>query len=426
MSDNETLFQRAQQSIPGGVNSPVRAFGPVGGTPRFIVSGDGCRVVDAAGRSYIDYVGSWGPLILGHRPAAVEAAVQHALAHGTSFGAPTIAEIELAELICEILPHAEMARLVSSGTEATMTAIRLARGATGRDKIVKFEGCYHGHADSFLVAAGSGAATHGHPSSPGVPAALAALTLTARFNDAQGVADLFAQDGDQIAAVIVEPIAGNIGCVPPAPGFLEELRRITQAHGALLIFDEVMTGFRVHPQSAQGLYGVAPDLTTLGKIIGGGLPVGAVAGPRNYMEQLSPTGPIYQAGTLSGNPLSVAAGLAQLRELHENSDEIYARLEQQTARLVAGLSEVFSAKGIAHQLPRVGSMFALYFRDQAVQNFDDAKDANADLFREYFHGMLNAGVYIAPSPFEAGFVSTAHDDAAIDATVAAARSLSLG
>ncbi|MEM7165931.1 MAG: glutamate-1-semialdehyde 2,1-aminomutase [Planctomycetota bacterium] len=416
---NAELFARAQRTIPGGVNSPVRAFGPVGGTPRFIVSGQGCRVVDAEGNSYIDYLGSWGPLILGHRPPVVEAAVAAALTQGTSFGAPTEREIELAELICEMLPHAEMARLVSSGTEATMTAIRLARGATGRDKIVKFEGCYHGHADSFLVAAGSGAATHGHPSSPGVPAALAELTLTAPFNDAAAVEALFAQHGPEIAAVIVEPIAGNIGLVPPVPGFLETLRSQATEHGAVLIFDEVMTGFRVHPQSAQGLCGVTPDLTTLGKIIGGGLPVGAIVGPRNLMEQLSPTGPIYQAGTLSGNPLSVAAGLAQLQELHKNSADIYATLERQAARLTEGVTAALSSKGIAHQMPRAGSMFALYFRAEPVRNFDDAKAADAELFRSYFHSLLASGVAVAPSPFEAGFVSTAHDDAAIDATVAA-------
>lgn len=425
MSTNEDLLQRAQRSIPGGVNSPVRAFGPVGGTPPFIASGSGCRIRDAEGREYIDYVGSWGPLILGHAAPVVEEAVREALSRGTSFGAPTEAEIVLAELVCELIPSAEMVRLVSSGTEATMTALRLARGATGRDAVIKFEGCYHGHADSFLVAAGSGAATHGHPSSPGVPAALAELTRTAPFNDLDAVRAHFEALDGEIAAVIVEPIAGNMGCVPPQPGFLEGLREITQQHGAVLIFDEVMTGFRVHPLSAQGLYGVEPDLTTLGKIIGGGLPVGAVAGSRKFMEQLSPTGPIYQAGTLSGNPLSVAAGTAMLRTLRDDRDAVYSRLESSGEQLMQGMHEVLEERGIPHQTPRVGSMFGLYFSEEPVHDFQGASHADANRFRKFFHGMLERGVYFAPSPFEAGFISVTHNEQAIERTIDCLREVPL-
>ena len=424
MSRSQELFGRAQRTIPGGVNSPVRAFGPVGGTPPFIVRGEGCHVFDADGKRYVDYVGSWGPLILGHAAPPIIEAIQKAIPLGTSFGAPTEAEVELAELICERVPSAEMVRLVSSGTEATMTAIRLARGITGRSAILKFEGCYHGHADSFLVAAGSGAATHGHPSSPGVPDTLAALTRVASFNDLNTVEAHF-QGSDDIAAVIVEPVAGNMGCVPPLHGFLEGLREITRRHGTLLIFDEVMTGFRVHPSGAQGLYGVHPDLTTLGKIVGGGLPVGAVAGNTELMSQLSPTGPVYQAGTLSGNPLSVAAGLATLRTLRDSEEILYGELERLSSRLEDGLRTVFEKKGVPHQIPRVGSMFCVYFSDDPVHDFKDAAGADAERFKGYFHGLLERGVYIAPSPYEAGFVSTTHDDEAIDTTLAAAQELEL-
>ncbi len=358
-------------------------------------------------------------MILGHSHPAIGAAISNALKHGTSFGAPTEGEILLAERICERVPSAEMVRLTSSGTEATMTALRLARGITGRDAFVKFEGNYHGHGDSFLVAAGSGAATHGHPSSPGVPAALAALTRLAPYNDLGAVEAIFERDASEIAAVIVEPIAGNIGCVPPVAGFLDGLRRLCSEHGALLIFDEVMTGFRVHPNGAQALYGITPDLTTLGKIIGGGMPVGAVAGPRQHLERLSPTGEIYQAGTLSGNPLSVAAGLALLDLLADGEQEIYPTLDARTARLCAGISEALEAAGIPHTTPRVGSMFSVYFRGEPVRNFADARAADADRFRRFFHGLLDRGISLAPSPFEAGFVSLAHDDDAIEETIAA-------
>ena len=418
---NEALFERAQRTIPGGVNSPVRAFGSVGGTPRFIASAKGCRVTDTEGKSYIDYIGSWGPMILGHAHPAILRAIEKSLPLGTSFGAPTEGEVLLAERLVERVPHAEMARLTTSGTEATMTALRVARGITGRDAFIKFEGNYHGHADSFLVAAGSGAATHGHPSSPGVPAALADLTRLAPINDLPAVEKIFQNEGETIACVIVEPIAGNIGCVPPVPGFLEGLRRLCTEHGALLIFDEVMTGFRVHPRCAQTLYGVTPDLTTLGKIVGGGMPVGAVVGPREMMEQLSPTGPIYQAGTLSGNPLSVAAGLALLDELAERESVIYPTLEASSARLVDGISAAFTDHDIAYTIPRVGSMFSIYFREEAVLNFEHAKESDAERFKIFFHGLLDRGVNLAPSPYEAAFVSESHDKAAIDETIAAVR-----
>ncbi|MCA8962086.1 MAG: glutamate-1-semialdehyde 2,1-aminomutase [Planctomycetes bacterium] len=421
MDRNQELLSRATRSIPGGVNSPVRAFGPVGGTPPFIRRGAGCRIFDANDKSYIDYVGSWGPLILGHAHPEVLEAIRAVVADGTSFGAPTEAEIELAETIARIVPSAEMVRLVSSGTEATMTALRLARGITGRDRVIKFEGCYHGHADGFLVAAGSGAASHGHPSSPGVPPAIAELTSVAPYNDLDAVSALFDRYPGEIAAVIVEPIAGNMGFVPPVDGYLEGLRSLTREHGALLIFDEVMTGFRVHPGGVQGLFGIDPDLTTLGKIVGGGLPVGAIAGPATLMTQLSPVGPIYQAGTLSGNPLSVAAGLATLRILERDRDAIYSRLDRATDRLVKGLSDAFGEKGIPHQAAHHGSMFGIYFSGEPVRNFAEASRSDRERFKRYFHAMLDAGIYFACSPFEAGFVSLAHDDAAIDETIAAVR-----
>ncbi|MGE3966038.1 MAG: glutamate-1-semialdehyde 2,1-aminomutase [Planctomycetota bacterium] len=422
-SSNQQLFDRARRVIPGGVNSPVRAFGPVGGTPPFVVSGAGCRIRDADGREYIDYVGSWGPHILGHAAPEILTALSQALPRGTSFGAPTEAEIELAELVCDLVPSAEMVRLVSSGTEATMTAVRLARGITGRDTIIKFEGCYHGHADPFLVAAGSGAATHGHPSSPGVPEGVAQLTRIAPFNDLAAVRAHFDEIGDRVAAIIVEPVAGNMGFVAPTPGFLAGLREIATRHGALLIFDEVMTGFRVHPYSAQGAFGIAADLTTLGKVIGGGLPVGAVAGPKKYMEQLSPSGKIYQAGTLSGNPLSVAAGIAMLRTLRARREEIYPALAARTRQLTEGWSEVLTKRGIPHAIDHMGSMFGLFFVDGPVRNFTEAKRADLERFRRFFHGMLAAGVYLAPSQFEAGFVSFAHDQDAIAQSIEALRSL---
>lgn len=424
-SRNHELFERAQRVIPGGVNSPVRAFGPVGGTPPFVVRGRGCHLWDADGRQYIDYVGSWGPHILGHAAPEIEAAIAAALPRGTSFGAPTEAEIELAELVCELVPSAESVRLVSSGTEATMTAVRLARGVTRREAIIKFEGCYHGHADAFLVAAGSGAATHGHPSSPGVPESVARLTRTAPFNDLAAVRAHFDELRGEVAAVIVEPIAGNMGFVKPVPGFLEGLRELATRHGALLIFDEVMTGFRVHPHGAQAAFGVQPDLTTLGKIIGGGMPVGAVTGPKKIMEQLSPTGKIYQAGTLSGNPLSVAAGIAMLSTLKVRREEIYSSLDTRTEQLVRGWTEVLARRGIPHTADRLGSMFGLFFVDGPVRNFSDAKRADLDLFRKFFHGMLAAGIYLAPSQFEAGFVSFAHDSAAIERSIEALQGLEL-
>ncbi len=418
---NQSLFDRACRVIPGGVNSPVRAFGSVGGTPPFIESAQGCRIRDSEGREYIDYVGSWGPMLLGHAHPAVIAAIAETLPRGTSFGAPTEGEVLLAERICSLIPTAEMVRLVSSGTEATMTALRLARGATGRSTFIKFEGNYHGHGDSFLISAGSGAATHGHPSSPGVPDTLGDLTRVAPFNDIGSVAQIFASQGEKIAAVIVEPIAGNMGCVPPVAGFLEKLRELTSLHGALLIFDEVMTGFRVHPGGAQSLYQIDADLTCLGKIVGGGMPLGAVAGPRSLMELLSPVGEIYQAGTLSGNPLSVCAGLAILDLIAEKKDEIYPTLEERTERLASGFERVFSDRGIPHQISRVASMFSIFFSNDPIRCFQDVRATDVGRFRRFFHGMLDRGVSFPPSPFETSFVSLAHDDEAIDATIAAAQ-----
>ena len=419
----QDLFDRARQVIPGGVNSPVRAYGSVGGTPRFIDSASGCRIRDTEGKQYIDFVGSWGPMILGHAHPMILEAIEKALKDGTSFGAPTTREIELASLIVDLVPCAEMARLTSSGTEATMSALRLARGITGRDLCLKFEGCYHGHGDSFLVAAGSGAATHGHPSSPGVPEAIANLTTVVPYNDLAAVQNRMEEMGDRVAAIIVEPIAGNMGCVLPAPGFLEGLRELCTRHGALLIFDEVMTGFRVGPNSAQGLYGVEPDLTTLGKIVGGGMPMGVVCGPSSKMQQLSPVGPIYQAGTLSGNPLSVAAGIAQLSLLKEGAEQIYPALEAKGERLQAGWKSALDQHGIEHCWNRVGSMFGLFFSAGPVTHFAEASASDSQVFRRFFHGLLDAGVSIAPSPFEAGFLSMAHSDDDIDQSIEAVSSL---
>ncbi len=418
-SRNEALFQRAQKSIPGGVNSPVRAFRSVGGTPRFIARAEGARVWDADGKAYVDYVGSWGPAIAGHAHPAIVAAVREAALRGLSFGAPSEAEVDIAELICELMPSIEMVRLVSSGTEATMSAIRLARGFTGRDAIVKFEGCYHGHADSLLVKAGSGLLTFGNPSSGGVPADFAKHTIVLDYNDLQQVEDAFRARGGEIAAVIVEAIAGNMNLVKPLPGFLEGLRRLCTEYGVVLIFDEVMTGFRVGPQGVQGLYGITPDLTTLGKVIGGGMPVGAFGGRRDIMEKIAPLGPVYQAGTLSGSPVAVAAGLASLKLLREPG--FYENLSARTTQLVAGLAAAANDAGVSFSADSVGGMFGVYFSAAVPKSFADVMASDRDAFNRFFHAMLDAGHYFAPSAFEAGFVSAAHTAADIDETIAAAR-----
>ncbi len=407
------LFERARLSIPGGVNSPVRAFRSVGGTPPFIARGEGSHIFDADGNEFIDYIGSWGPLILGHRHPVVLDAVAEALTRGTSFGAPTEQEIELAETVRAMVPSVEMVRLVNSGTEATMSALRVARGFTGRDLTVKFEGCYHGHVDSLLVKAGSGVATLGLPDSPGVPKGFSDTTLTAPYNDVPALEEIFRLHGPQIAAVIVEPVCGNMGCIPPAPGFHQALRRLTADNGSLLIFDEVMTGFRVAAGGAQALYGIRPDLTTLGKVIGGGLPIAAYGGRRDIMTFVAPSGPIYQAGTLSGNPLAVSAGLAVLRHLAAHP-EIYTRLEQAAAELAAA-----APQGIT--VNRVGSMLTWFFTDQPVTNADDARRSDTKRFGRFFHAMLDRGIYLPPSQFEALFVSAAHTDADISTTVDALR-----
>jgi len=404
--------------MPGGVNSPVRAFRSVGGTPLFIRSAVGPTVTDVEGRVYIDYVGSWGPMILGHADAEIVNALAAVAANGTSFGAPNELEIELAEEIVAAVRSIEMVRLVNSGTEATMSAIRLARGATGRDKLVKFEGCYHGHADSLLVKAGSGVATLGLPDSPGVPASLAQHTLTVPFNDPAALEDVFKQQSD-IAAVIIEPVVGNMGCVPPQPGFLKFVREVTLKHGALLIFDEVMTGFRVARGGAQELYGITPDITCLGKIIGGGLPVGAYGGSRDLMRHIAPAGSIYQAGTLSGNPLAMTAGLLTLRRLHD--PRVYETLEQRSAKLCEGLSQAATEAGLKTVTNRVGSMWTSFFTEEQVTNWAKANTSNREVYGRFFHAMLNEGVYLAPSQFEAGFVSITHTDAIIDETIKASR-----
>jgi glutamate-1-semialdehyde 2,1-aminomutase len=416
---SKRLFERAKEIIPGGVNSPVRAFKAVGGNPLFIAKGAGSRLFDVDGNQYIDYVGSWGPLILGHcRPEVMEALAK-VLETGTSYGAPTEREIELAELICGAFPSIEKVRLTNSGTESTMAALRLARGFTGRSMILKFEGCYHGHGDSLLVKAGSGVATLGLPDSPGVPSDLAKLTLTCPFNDLASVEGMFAQYGKQIAAVILEPVVGNMGCVPPGAGFLEGLRRVTAAHGALLIFDEVMTGFRVAYGGAQERYGVRADLTTLGKVIGGGLPVGAYGGRRDIMDHIAPVGPVYQAGTLSGNPLAVTAGITTLKILKQPGT--YEGLEQKSRLLNEGLLQAAQKAGITACGNRVGSMFTLFFTSQTVVDWPTAKASNTETFAAFFRSMLENGVYLAPSQFEAGFLSTAHTDTDVEATLAAAR-----
>ena len=417
-SRSQSLFERAQKFIPGGVNSPVRAFRSVGGSPRFMVRGERARVTDADGNSYLDYVGSWGPLILGHAHPEVVAAVQCAAASGLSFGAPTEAEVEMAELLVALVPSMDMVRLVSSGTEATMSAIRLARGFTGRDLLVKFEGCYHGHSDSLLVKAGSGLLTLGNPSSGGVPDDLAKHTLVLDYNDAGQLERCFADYGQRIAAVIVEPVAGNMNLVLPAHGFLESMREQCSRHGALLIFDEVMTGFRVALGGAQARFGVVPDLTTLGKVIGGGLPVGAFGGRREIMERVAPLGPVYQAGTLSGNPVAVAAGLATLRAVQ--SPGFYELLAARTEQLCAGLVCEAKRHGIALSAQSVGGMFGIYFRDHCPKSYAEVMTCDKDAFNRFFHAMLKAGHYFAPSAFEAGFVSAAHSDEDISATVEAA------
>jgi glutamate-1-semialdehyde 2,1-aminomutase len=417
--DSESLFGAAQRVMPGGVNSPVRAFRGVGGTPFFVARAEGARLVDVDGRSYLDFLGSWGPLILGHAAPAVVEAVVEAAQRGTSYGAPTAGEVEMAEVISAAVPSMEMVRLVSSGTEAAMSAIRLARGATGRDVIVKFDGCYHGHADSLLVKAGSGGATFGVPDSLGVPAALAALTLTAPFNDLEAVRRLFSARGGEIAAVIVEPVSGNMGVVPPAPGFLAGLRELCRTHGALLIFDEVITGFRVARGGAQARYGVRPDLTCLGKIIGGGLPVGAYGGSRALMERVAPLGGVYQAGTLSGNPLAVAAGLATIRALEDPA--VYDRLERLGRMLERGIAEAAAGAGVPLTVNRVGSMLTAFFTEGPVTDFASAKRADTVRYARFFHAMLEQGVFLAASQFEAVFVSLAHTERDLEEAALACR-----
>lgn len=418
MTHSDELFRRAQACIPGGVNSPVRAFKGVGGEPVFFARGEGAYLYDVDGSRYLDYVGSWGPLIVGHAHPEVVAAVQEAAAKGLGFGAPTAAEVEIAETLCRLIPSLDLVRMVSSGTEATMSAIRLARGFTGRDKILKFEGCYHGHADSLLVKAGSGALTLGVPTSAGIPLALAEHTLTVSYNDLNAVQEVFAHFGEQIAAIIVEPVAGNMNCIPPVPDFLEGLRTICNDYGSVLIFDEVMTGFRVALGGAQSFYDVSPDLTTLGKVVGGGLPVGAFGGRRDIMELIAPLGPVYQAGTLSGNPVATAAGLATLKLVQ--APEFHARLAHQTKRLVRGILERARNAGIPMAANQVGGMFGLFFtEDTEVNNYHQATSCNSDRFRLFFHGMLKQGVYLAPSAFEACFVSSAHGDEQIEATLRA-------
>jgi len=418
MSKSEQLFNRAQQVIPGGVNSPVRAFRAVGGKPVFIERGDGSRVWDVDGKEYIDYIGSWGPLIFGHRPPEIIQALSQVLEIGTSFGAPTEREVEIAELITKLIPSVEKVRLVNSGTEATLSAIRLARGFTGRERIVKFDGCYHGHGDSLLVKAGSGVATLGLPDSPGVPASLAELTTVLPFNDPSALIQEFEARGREIACLITEPIVGNMGCVPPRGDFLSILRDVTKSSGALLIFDEVMTGFRVALGGAQEKYGIRPDLTTMGKVIGGGLPVGAYGGRADIMDRIAPAGPVYQAGTLSGNPLAVAAGLASLRRLQKENP--FGRLESLGARLERGLIAAAAKAGVQIRVNRAGSMFTVFFTDRDVFDFDSAKTCDTQRFNRFFHIMLDQGIYMPPSQFEAAFISTAHTETDIDRTIDAA------
>ncbi|GAB1719661.1 MAG: glutamate-1-semialdehyde 2,1-aminomutase [Nitrosospira sp.] len=418
ISRNQQLFELSQKYIPGGVNSPVRAFKSVGGTPVFFRRGQGAYVWDAGDRTYIDYVGSWGPLILGHAHPEVIAAVLAAAHNGLTFGAPTEAELEMAKLLCGLLPSIEQVRLVSSGTEATMSAIRVARGYTGRNRIIKFEGCYHGHDDALLVKAGSGALTFGHPSSAGVPDGTTSATLVLDYNSLDSLEQAFSRFGQEIAAVIVEPVAGNMNLITPKPGFLSTLRNLCTRHGAMLIFDEVMSGFRVGLECAQGLYGIKPDLTTLGKVIGGGMPMAAFGGRRDIMQCLAPIGPVYQAGTLSGNPVAVAAGLATLRLVQ--APGFYEKLAASTRKLMEGLTKTAEKHGIVFCAQQVGGMFGLYFREHLPTSYAEVMDCNRDAFNRFFHAMLQEGVYFAPSAFEAGFVSAAHGDDEIGKTLAAA------
>jgi len=419
VSRSAELFHRAEKTIPGGVNSPVRAFRGVGGDPVFIEKAAGAWLFDSDGQRYIDYVGSWGPMIAGHAHPEIIEAVKQAADNGLSFGAPTALEIEMAERVCDILPSLEMVRMVSSGTEATMSAIRLARGFTGRDKIVKFEGCYHGHGDSLLVKAGSGALTLGVPNSPGVPAALAAHTITLDYNNLDSVREAFSEIGNEVACIIVEPVAGNMNCIPPVEGFLEGLREICNEYSAVLIFDEVMTGFRVALGGAQTRYGVTPDLTTLGKVIGGGMPVGAFGGKREIMEHIAPLGPVYQAGTLSGNPIAMTAGLKTLDII--SAPDFFTNLEKKTTQLVEGFQARADAAGIPFTTSQVGGMFGLFFTEaDRVTSFAQATQCNVDAFQHFFHSMLDQGIYLAPSAYEAGFVSSAHSDRDLEETLLAA------
>ncbi|MFM5820888.1 MULTISPECIES: glutamate-1-semialdehyde 2,1-aminomutase [Aeromonas] len=419
MSKSDQLFEQARQTIPGGVNSPVRAFNGVGGTPRFIDHADGAYLYDVDGQAYVDYIGSWGPMLLGHNHPAIKAAVIKAVEKGLSYGAPTEIEVLMAEKVRQIVPSMEQVRMVNSGTEATMSAIRLARGYTGRDKIVKFEGCYHGHADSLLVKAGSGALTLGQPNSPGVPADFAKHTLTCVYNDLDSVREAFTQYGSEIACIIVEPVAGNMNCIPPVPGFLEGLRAICDEFGALLILDEVMTGFRVSLRGAQGHYNIDPDLTTLGKIIGAGMPVGAFGGKKKVMQHIAPTGPVYQAGTLSGNPVAMAAGLAMLDLLLEPG--LYDRLSAKTARVAEGLKAAAAKHGIPLAITYVGGMFGFFFTEEPeITRYEQVTRCDMERFKRFYHLMLEEGVYLAPSAYEAGFLSLAHGDKEIEHTLAAA------
>jgi len=418
---SQSLFERAKAVIPGGVNSPVRAFRAVGGNPIFMKSAKGAWLYDEDGNAFVDLINSWGPMILGHANPIVEEAVRMALSGSASFGAPTYREVEMAELICSIIPSIERVRMVNSGTEATMSAIRVARGFTGRDKIIKMEGCYHGHGDSFLIAAGSGALTFGSPDSPGVTKGTAADTLIAPFNDARAVATLIENNPDQIAAIILEPVVGNMGCVLPRPGYLQELRTLCDQHGIVLIFDEVMTGFRLSLGGAQELYGVKPDMTTLGKIIGGGLPVGAYGGRRDIMEAVSPVGPVYQAGTLSGNPLAMAAGFAMVSYL-KTHPEVYDGINAATSKLVEGLKKQIFTKGLNYTINQVGSMFTLFFTSAIVTDFTTATTSDTAAFGRYFNHMLQQGIYMAPSQYEAMFVSTAIDDSLVDRILSASES----
>lgn len=423
---SHALFERAQEVIPGGVNSPVRAFRGVGGTPRFIRSGKGARITDADGNEYTDFVGSWGPLLFGHAPDFVIEAVEEAAHGGTSFGAPTEREVLMAELVAELVPSIEMVRFVSSGSEATAAAIRLARGVTGRSKILKCAGCYHGSVDALLVTSGSGVATLGIPDTAGVPSSVAAETIVVEYNDLEGIETAFSRHGQEIAAFMLEPVAGNMGLVPPEPGYLEAAREMTSAHGALLIFDEVITGFRLAPGGAQSRYGVLPDLTCLGKVIGGGLPVGAYGGPADLMRQLAPLGPVYQAGTLSGNPLAMAAGLAVLREIRRRGRELYSMLDELGAQLAAGLRRAVLDAGIPAQVQQIGSLFTIFFAGQPIRDYPGAKRCDTAAFSRFFHGMLQRGIYLAPSQFECGFISAAHTEKDIGAAVSAAAACAAG